>query len=98
MHVIKTYPKWNRNLISQMLLKILTLCKYVDAVLYGNHGLSLAVEPVTILIHPYMGRISHYLSQIYESSNCNVHIVSCICRMQLLKEVPCDFRRQYTNM
>ena len=75
-----------------MLLKILTLCKYVDAVLSGNHGLSLAVESVTLLIHPCMDGISHYLSQFYESSTCNVHLVSCICRMQLLKEVPCDFR------
>ena len=89
---------WNRNLISQMRLKILTLCKCVDTVLFGNHGLSLAVESVTLLFHPYMGRISHYLSEIYESSTCNVHLVSCMCRMQLLKEVSCDFRRQYTNM
>ena len=89
---------WNRNRISQALLKILTLWKYVDAVLFGNHGLSLAVGSVTVLIHTYVGGISHYLSQIYESSTCNVHLVSCVCRMQLLKEVPCDFRQQYTNM
>ena len=69
-----------------MLLKIITLYKYVDTVLFGNHGLSVAVESVILLIHPYVGRISHYLSQIYESSTCNVYIVSCICRKQLLKE------------
>jgi len=89
---------WNKNLISQIFLKILTLRKYVETVLFGNHGLSLAVESVTLLIHPHMGGISLNLSEIYESSTCNVHLVSSICRMQLLKEVPCDFRRQYTNM
>ena len=59
-----------------MLLKNITLCKYVDTVLFGNHGLSLAVESVLLLIHPYMGGISNYLSEIYESSTCNVHLVS----------------------